>query len=494
MSTDPAVPPDREHEHPAPPRSRQSARRWRDYRRATVATIAVLAVAAAGLGFAAVLRGPKLDTASVNLAAVISRDGQKLVLHADQPVADVTPDQVSITPSAPFQVATDGADVTLTVQGMLDYATEYRVRVKDAGGASTGLSGTLDYSFRTPDAEVYTLLRQGGAAPADRPDDQILRSGVAGGADARSDVVFQAPRIQQFAVAGSALAAVVVDDDGATALELSVDGGSAADVHTPTGGRLQNLHASPSAHLFGFTVNGGAAEGDNSGRVYQNALFVFDPYASSGRAEEVTGFSGEPLRVVDWAFVPGTSSLVAQGTDQQLYLIDPLATSAEPTPLGRHAAMLGFLPGGVQLIVGDGEGTSTIDLATGAVKPLDRTIPDVDPAYYPKKIVTLPAGLTIGQYDDVDYSQASPIVGSVIMASDPTGTRELYRPPVTGARVRDFCVSPNGQYLAVETIPSDGVSDGYALPGYSGMTTSLIDIDTGQSTRGVPGFQSDWCA
>ncbi|SDZ41956.1 hypothetical protein [Herbiconiux ginsengi] len=493
MSTDPTVPPAGAREHPAPPSSRQSARRWRGYRRATVATIAVLAVAAAGLGFAAVLRGPKLDTASVNLAAVISRDGQKLVLHADQPLADVTAEQVSITPSAPFEVATDGADVTLTVQGMLDYATEYRVRVQGVEGASTGLSGTLDYSFLTPDSEVYTLLRQGGAAPAERPDDQILRSGVAGGADARSDVVFQAPRIQQFAVAGSALAAVVIGDDGGTALRLSVDGGSATDVHTPSGGRIQNLHASPSAHLFGFTVNGGAAEADSSGRVYQNALFVFDPFASSGRAEEVTGFSGEPLRVVDWAFVPGTSSLVAQGTDQQLYLIDPL-DGTEPTPLGRHAAMLGFLPGGVQLIVGDGEQVSTIDLATGAQQPLDRTVPDVDPAFYPKKIVTLAGGLTIGQYDDVDYSQASPIVGSVIMASDPTGTRELYRPPVVGARVRDFCISPNGQYLAVETIPSDGVSDGYALPGYSGMTTSLIDIRTGQSTRGVPGFQSDWCA
>ncbi|MCS5717973.1 hypothetical protein N1027_07465 [Herbiconiux sp. CPCC 205763] len=495
MSTDRPATGRRELQHPPPARPRQNARRWREYRRATVATIAVLALGAAGLGFAAVLRGPKLDSASVNLSAVISRDAQKLVLHADQPLVGVNPEQVSITPSAPFDVSSDGSDVTLTFAGMLDYATDYRVRVDGAEGASTGLSGALDYSFETPDPEVYTLLRQGGAAAADRPPDQILRSGVAGGADARSDVVFEAPRIQQFAVAGSALAAVVVGDDGGTALELSVDGGAAADVHTPAGGRIQNLHASPSAHLFGFTVNGGTVEGDASDRVYQNALFVVDPFSTSGRAEEVTGFSGEPLRVVDWEFVPGTSSLVAQGTDQQLYLIDALAGSdAEPTPLGRHAAMLGFLPGGVQLIVGDGETTSTIDLATGAEQPLDRSLPDVDPAYYPKKIVTLAGSLTIGQYDDVDYSEASPVVGSVIVASDAGGSRELYRPPVAGSRVRDFCVSPNGQYLAVETIPSDGVSDGYALPGYSGMTTSLVDIRTGASTRGVPGFLPDWCS
>jgi len=479
---------------PSPPDARGAHRRWRRYQRTTVATIAVLAVAAAGLGFAAVIRGPKLDSASINLTASITREAQKLVLHADQPLDQVTADQVSISPAAPFEVTASGNDVTLTFSGMLDYATDYTARVDGAVGSSTGLSGALEYSFETPDVMVHTLLRQGGAAAraAGQPQDEILRSGVAGGPGARSDVVFEAPHILQYAVTDAALAAVTADDDGVTSLEVSTDGATPYTVHTPSGGRIQSLQSSPTARLFGFTVNGGIDASDPAGREYQDALFIFDPLSTSGRAEEVTGFSGEPLRVVDWSFVPGTSSLVAQGTDQQLYLIDPLS-GGDPTPLGRHAEMRGFLPGGVQLIVADGEGTSTIDLSTGAVAPLPQSTPTVDPSYYPKKIVTLGGGTTIRQYDALDYSKADPVVDSVILAVDAGGTRDLYRPATEGARIRDFCVSPNGQYIAVETIPPGALNDGYSLPGYSGLSTTFVDIATGTSTRAVAGFLPDWC-
>ena len=489
---------------------RAGERRWRRYRRATVATLAALALAAGGLGAAAVLRGPRLDSAALNLTAAITRDGTRLVLHADQPLAAVDASQVTITPATDFTLepgggGDDGAgggdaaaggggsgtDITLAFTGMLDYATSYVVRVKGVDGVATGLSGTLEYRFDTPDVSVHTLLRRGGSEgdATSRAPDQVLRSTLAAGPAAASEVVFEAPRIQQYAVTDPAIAAIVVDDEDGTSLAVSVDGRDPFTVHTPAGGRLQNLHSSPSARLFGFTVNGGA---DASGRVYQNALFVYDPLATSGRAEEVTGFEGQPLRVVAWSFVPGSSSLVAQGVDQQLYLIDPL-DGAEPVALGRHVELRGFLPGGLQLVVADGEGTSTIDLASGAVEPLPQTAPDVDPAFYPKKIVTGENGVTIRQYDEVDYSAETPISRSVILQAGPEGTRELYSPSTPGARVRDFCVSPNGQYLAVETIPSDGVNDGYALPGYSGMTTYFVDIATGTSNRGVPGFLPDWC-
>jgi hypothetical protein len=472
-------------------RASGTGRRWRRYQRTSLATIAVLAVASAALGVAAVARGPKLDTISVNPAAAISRDGQKLVLHADQPIGEVSSEQVSITPSTAFDVTSSGNDVTVSFPGLLDYATDYRVRVEGVVSASTGLTGALDAAFETPDVPVYTLLRQGGAAARDpgQPEDQVLRSGLAAGAEARSDVVFQAPHIAEYAVTDLALAAVVADDDGRASLRIAPDGAAPFTVHTPTGARLQHLKASPTARLFGFSVNGGA---DASGREYQNTVFVFDPLSPSGRAEEVTGFGGAPLQLVAWDFVPGTSSLVAQGTDQQLYLIDPLS-GGDPTPLGRHVEMRGFLPGERQLVVADGESVSTIDLSSGAVVALPQSQPAVDPAYYPKKIVTLGDGVTIRQFDDVDYASASPVVGSVILQADGAGTRELYRSTTPGSRVRDFCVSPNGQYLAVETIPAGSVNDGYALSAYSGMTTYFVDIGDGTIRRGVPGFLPDWC-
>lgn len=470
--------------------TRAGRARMRRFDRAVALTLAVLSVAAVTLGTAAVLRGPTLQSGSVNPATAISRPEQRLVLHADQALEAVDASQVSVTPSAPFTVDSSGPDVTLTFGGILDYATDYTVRVAGVTGSSTGLTGSLDYGFRTPDVDVHTLLRRGGAAAgSDKPTDQILRSGLSTTAGSRSDVVFEAPRIQQYAVAGDAFAVVLLDDEGLSSLAVSQAGSTPATVFTPPGGRIQNLHASTTAGLFGYTVNGGE---DASGRRYQNTLFTFDPLDASGKANEVTGFDGSPLRVVDWQFVPGSSSLVAQGTDQQLYLIDPLSTSG-PTPLGRHAEMRDFLAGGVELVVADPAGTSTIDLATGAVEPLVQPAPDVDPSLYPAAIATLGDGTTVRQYDEVDYSSGSAAQSSVILAADADGTRELFRPAVSGSRIRSFCVSPNGQYLAVETIGSDAVADGYALPGYSDMTTWFVRIADAAVTRGVPGFQPDWC-
>jgi hypothetical protein len=477
---------------PTDPRGARAERQWRRYRRTTVATIAALAVAAAGLGVAAVLRGPTLDSASVNTSAVIARDGQKLVLHADQPLDAIAPEQIHITPSTDVAVTAAGNDVTIAFERLLDYGTEYSVLVDDVVGSSTGLTGSLEYRFETPDVPVHTLLRQGGAGEraAGQPEDQVLRSTLAGGTDARSEVVFESPHISEYAVTDVGLAAIVADDAGTTTLEVVPDGGSRATVPTPAGSRLQNLRASSTARLFGFSVNGGA---DPSGREYQSAVFVFDPLSSSGRAEEVTGFDGAPLPLVDWRFVPGTSSIVGQGVDEQLYLIDALGGS-DPAPLGRHVELRDFLPGGLQLVVADVEGASTIDLATGDVTALPELEATIDPAAYPKKVVSLNEGVALRQYDDVDYSQANPFVGSVIVEIDETGTRELYRPPTEGSRVRDYCVSPNGQYLAVEVVPAGAIPDGYAVSAYAGMTTYFVDVDTGESNRGVPGFLPDWCS
>ena len=477
-------------------RTRTMATGYRRFRRSTVAVLGVLALAAAGLGAAAVLRGPKLDAGSVNAQSVISRAGQKLVLHADQTLAPVDASQVEVSPATPFTVESTGPDVQITFTGVLDYATAYSIRVDYFEGSATGLRGALDFGFTTPDVAVTTLLRRGGlAAGADKPSDQIVRSALTAGDGAGSEVVFEAPRIQQFQVVPGALAVVELDEQGASSLVVSVEGADGAStggtVFTPAGGRIQNLHASVSAGLFGYTVNGG--EDAVTGREYQNTLFVFDPRSVSGKAEEVTGFGGEPLRVVDWQFVPGSSSIVVQGTDQQLYQLDPIG-GAEPVPLGLHAELRDFLAGGLQLVVADPAGTSTIDLSTGQVAPLVQSTPDVDPALYPGTIVTLASGATVRQYDEVDYSSAAPVQQSLIVYADDAGTRELYRPASAGARIRGFCVSPNGQYLAVETIASGAVTDGYPLPGYSEMTTTFVQIATGIVTRSVPGFLPDWCA
>jgi hypothetical protein len=91
----------------------------------------------------------------------------------------------------------------------------------------------------------------------------------------------------------------------------------------------------------------------------------------------VSGFDGKPFEPLDWAFVPGTTSIVAQAADNSFYLIDPL--HGTPTqPLGGHSRMYGFVPGSTTLIVDDNGDYKAIDLATGNTST-------VRPSTYPRR-------------------------------------------------------------------------------------------------------------
>ena len=89
----------------------------------------------------------------------------------------------------------------------------------------------------------------------------------------------------------------------------------------------------------------------------------------TGKLIKVSGFDGKPFQPLDWAFVPGTTSIVAQTADTSFYLIDPL--NGRPTqPLGGHSRMYGFVPGSTTLIVDDNGDYKAIDLATGNTSTL----------------------------------------------------------------------------------------------------------------------------
>jgi hypothetical protein len=80
---------------------------------------------------------------------------------------------------------------------------------------------------------------------------------------------------------------------------------------------ISQLKSSGSGGLFGFVLTP-LNERDLTGR----GLHIYDPVA--GKLIKVSGFDGKPLDPLDWAFVPSTTSIVAQRDDGSLYLIDPL--------------------------------------------------------------------------------------------------------------------------------------------------------------------------
>ncbi len=458
------------------------------FQRISLGLIVVLAVIAGGLGAANAAQGPRLSSAEVNPHALITRAGQRLLLHTNQPLSGISPDQVQITPVVPNDVTVDHNTVTIRFTTMLNYNTNYTVTI-NTRGAATGIAGRIEYAFSTPDVNVYSLLRDTSqdASGQDLPD-RILRHSLAG--PDSNEVVFEAPRIQEYLTLRDLLAVVALDQNDLPSLIVtSPSDGTQTLIRTPGARTIRKLHSANTGDLFGYILDGGYEASDD----LRNTLFLYDLAQGTGVAKPVLGFGGNPLTVSDWTFVPGTTSIVVQGEDQQLYLIDPLASS-EPTPLGRHAEMRGFVPGTVQLVVSDPLSDFIIDLAAGTTTALNLPQPQTSPDLYPGKLVMLTEDSYVQLNTEIKPNEPSTELTSALVLTDPSGSRELYRTASPGSPIRNFCLSPNGEYLAVEVTSGEGIPDNYPVViGYSATSVYFVRLDDGTSNRGVNGFLPDWC-
>lgn len=461
--------------------ARRLQRKARSYRRSVIATVGILGVVAAGLGVAGAFRGPHLDDAGVAAGTALERAGQRLVLQADQAIDPVAAADVQIVPEVPIEVSSDERSVTIRFVGMLRALTEYRVTVAVTGSA-TGVSGTLEHAFTTPDLDIAVLVRD-----LEGPDEVRARA-VSGDATA---TLFAADRIQEFALLRDGVAAVVLDEEGANGRLVIAPEGEPLEqeVTLPGPGRVQQLQASDTTDRLGvlFTsADSGAPD------AVLSQLLILDRLDPSGILRPVVGLDGAPLSVIDWRFVPGTGYLVVQAFDQSMLLVDTMTPDSEPVPLGEHAEMRGFLPGTLRLVVADPQSGGTIDLESGQTTPF--VLPDdgLDEFSYPGKIVVL----ADDSYVEV-ASRPAPGEGFVldyeILQVGIDGVEVIFDPDA-GIPIRDICLSPNAQYLAVELQDPEGEPDGY--PNVSGRTLSttyFVDLETGEANRAVAGFASSWC-
>ncbi len=463
-------------------RARRTRRLNRIFRRSVVATVGILGVATAGLAVAGAFRGPHLAEASVAAATALERSGQRLVLQADQAIDPVEAADVRIVPDIPIDVSSDERAITIRFTGMLRALTQYTVSVA-VSGASTGVDGTLDYAFTTPDLDIAVLVRD-----LDGVDE--VRGRTVSGDDAAT--LFSADRIQEFALLRDGVAAVVLDDSGANGrLMIAPEGEQLTEeVTLPAPGRLQQLRASDTTDRLGVVFTSADPDGPDARLAHLLLLDRLDP---SGIARPVTGLDGEPISVLDWRFVPGTPYLVVQAFDQSMLLIDTETADAAPVPLGEHAELRGFLPATLQLVVADPLSGSTIDLESGETAPLELPDDGLDDSAYPGKIVAL----TADSYVEVASRPASGegfVLDYEVLLVGPGGIEVIFDPDA-GVPLRDICLSPNGQYLAVEVQDPEGEPDGY--PNVSGRTLSttyFVDLETGQANRAIAGFASSWCS
>ncbi len=454
------------------------------YRILLVAVLAVLALIVGALTVGNAVRGPRVVEAAASGARLVDSAGTPVVARLDQAVREVPADAVSVVPETPIEVAVDGADLTVRFAERLRYATDYEVTIADAVGVATGARGDLTLRVSTPDARPHSLVR---GSPTGEPD-RILRRPLAGG---EAQVVYSATRIQEYAVLPGQLAVVEQDDSGGATLRLARIGedgaaeGEPERISLPDSSTVDQVASSGSSGLLGYVVTADA------GATLDNVLHIYDPTDSSGIGTPVTGLDGAPLSVLDWQWVPGTTSLVAQAFDQTLLLADPLA-GTPPTPLGAHAEMRDFLPGSTRLVVADPTGGGTIDLASGETRALALPEDGLPDETYRDSVIAL---------DDDEYlqtvSEPSLEFGAVdyrVLRVGPEGARELYAPASPTAGIRDVCPSPNDQFVAVEVVSPEGTTDDYpTVPSFTAISTVVVDMESGDASRGLPGFAVDWC-
>lgn len=456
------------------------------FRRRLVGTLIVLAVAVGGLAVTGAAQGPRLDTARIDTESAVRLAGQQLTLSLNQPVASFDAAGVEVEPAASVSAVAEDRSIVVTFDRPLDYATEYTVRVPDVVGTYQGVAATLEHRFSTPDEAVYALQRR-----SDRGEDDIVqRTSLA---QPSAEVVFSAPRIQEFAHVGDVLAVVTIEEDDTDRLLVSRgDQAQPAGVALPPDASIRDLAASTTNPIIGFVVDTPAVDGVKQ---HEAELMTLDLSGAAAAAPQpVTGLDGTPLRAMTWAFVPGSSSLVVQDFEQGLYLVDALG--ARPvTPLGAHNEIRGFLPGTSDLVVADPDRGALIDLVDGTTTTLELASADLAPDVYPGRITMLDDTRYVFSLTRLTVEGARNLRTSVLAEVDADGgLAQVFAPAMETSLIREYCVSPNGRYVAVSESAETGRPDGYSdNPGFTETMTSFVEIATGGIRSSLPGGFSDWC-
>jgi hypothetical protein len=466
MSSERRIPSERQVEAPASGR----------FTRLVVAIVAALAVLVVALGAANALRGPRVleTTAAVDDATRLA--GTAVEFRLNQPVADLDAAAVMVEPSTDAAVSVDDRTVRVEFAAPLHPSQDYVVEVAGVRAAGGGPESTLRHAFRTTDETLHVLQRRGADG-----DDTVVRAETGGG---EPQVVLAAPRIEAFAHAGDVVAAIELLDDGTDALRIATAGQDAepARLALPQAGDLRDLQGSTTRPLLGFLQD----TGDGAGTL--NLLDVADGVTAS--PEPVLALDGTPMPVADYAFVPGSASVVVRDIDGAMFLVDATGTRA-PTPLGSHTELRGMLPGTSTVVVADPDRGATIDLESGETETLELPPADLPDGAYPGRVTTLDAEgshlLNVLIFDG-DGGQAS-----LVARADAAGTAILHAPP-EGSAVLDHCLSPGGSLVAVETGATGAANDGYEdEPWVADTLTTLVEVDTGRVVLSLAGGLTDWC-
>lgn len=459
---------------------RRRRARWAFAR--TLAIVVGVLVVAGGAGAAfSLTQGPRTSTVAIDTLSVAEAAGQRLVFTTNQPLAAIDPAQVTVEPTAPFTVEASGRNVAVQFTYPLDADTEYSVSVADVESASGGPTATISHSFTTGTPPIYVLQRR------DDEDDAVFLTNLTGD---EAVPVFTHPQIEDYRASRDGLVVETTDGSGAASLTgMALDGSDPEPLTVPGSGTIAGLQMADHDGLVGYTYTDLDISADSG---IESALYVSrlgDPTAEPVKIEV-----GADSRVVDFLFVPQTSSLVVLTFDGQLRLVDTARPDAEPVLLGGALGLSGIERGSGRVIVEKSDGTALIDLTDLSETPLVQPA-DLDALGIPGPVVPTVQGKTLRTFTQMgeDGYPESQTVGLV----DDAGVFEpVFELPDGGDAVMQTCASPSGRYVAVIVSPDlvDNPYDTYARPLPTRLETHIVDAQTGEDVTVIGGTDISWCA
>lgn len=468
-----------------PPTRRAQARKRRDraFALAFAGVVGVLLVAGLAGAAASTAQGPRVTEAQVDPDAAVAASGARLIVTTTQALAEVTPEQVTITPATPFAVDTAGRSVGVRFALPLWDRTKYTVKIEGVRGLGGGPATTITQTFRTGKESFY-LLQRGDE------EDTIFRTDLTG---EKAVPVFRHAHIEDYRATSAHLVVSVRDGadgdqaegeaDGTTKLIVTdLAGEHQRTLPLPGEGSVTNLQSADRGDLIGYTFTdaGIGAEGGRESMLFTTSLK--DPDAEPQPVE----VGGADNRVVQWRFVPETDRVLFVGFDGTLWLSDTTGTDA--ATLGSAVTLDGV--SGSTAIVDRADGLIAVDLADGSEQPLPA--PDTEFGQL-RSVVPVPGGGTVRLYAELDEN-GIPGPSVVAFVADDGASSTVARLPVSDAVIRT-CVSPNGRYTATVVAPDiiDNRYDRYFLPMPGRLETHIAEIATGDEIVALSGFDASWC-
>ncbi|WP_164234586.1 Ig-like domain-containing protein [Microbacterium hydrocarbonoxydans] len=452
---------------PAAPRDRR-------FLLAIGAVLGILVLIGAGLGAVSLTQGPRITEVQVDPKQAIESSGSRVILTANQSLAEIDASQITVEPAVPFTVDSSGRGVGIRFTVPLDDDTKYTVSVTGAQGAGGGPSADLTTSFRTPASEIFLLNRDAEG------DDKIFRTGLSG----EGVAVFAADRINDFRATSTRLVVSIEEDEGSKLLVMDRDGSNQRELELPGVGYVGAIQVSDRGGLVGYSYSDKELS-DTEGR----ASVLVTQSLDGDDEPQITEVGGEEANIFVWQFVPDSAAVLFIDFDGALSLVDH-STDAGVQSLGLATTIQGISRGTYTAVVERLDGTVVeLNLADGSEQPLAASDPD-----YGKAITISPfPGGTLRHVVARDANGVPS--GQAIVKVDDEGTATPLVEVGPADSILQACASPSGQYAAVVIAPSvmDNPYDRMLLPLPQRLETHFLDLETGEEIVPLTGFDASWC-